>query len=448
MERITEVTRRDIIEIIKNGIVTNQFNQIFDFSYKVKMPYYGTLDELSFLARVYDLKKMPSYDKRHENAYDELKCHLYLGDYLDCWFFDDDRFMLGDGDGDKTLLKFVCEMFHPLVRDENSEWQLYLKKFNELLRNDGYEIYAARKISGKDEFDFREYKKIEFPSDLFSNRYKKMIDVHSEPKIDNISGMIDKRIKRSLCEVMDNYAEPLLIKPLRYDNLTEQSDACEYALKQLNGFLDTPCIDINAWKQGGNHYLDMVTSVFTPYLFDAIELQYAELSELEKSKFSEAVNEVFKQGDIFFKLNEDGLIELQEKAGNLFPLLQSLNEKITEPGLKELINTAWEYHNKSDIESHQIAVEKLWDAFERLKTYYCPSKKDSVSKLINKMSKEKKDYSELFDEEFSKLTKIGNSFRIRHHENGKIEIDDIRYCDYFYNRCMSLISLAIQFLQL
>ena len=45
------------------------------------------------------------------------------------------------------------------------------------------------------------------------------------------------------------------------------------------------------------------------------------------------------------------------------------------------------------------------------------------------------------------LTTIGNNFRIRHHETNKIDIVDIRHYDYFFNRCLALIALALQYLQ-
>ncbi|MCT0449644.1 hypothetical protein EFK69_10865 [Lactococcus lactis subsp. lactis] len=53
---------------------------------------------------------------------------------------------------------------------------------------------------------------------------------------------------------------------------------------------------------------------------------------------------------------------------------------------------------------------------------------------------------ELFNNEFRALTEIGNNFRIRHHETNKIDIIDIKYYDYLFNRCMSLIALVIQYL--
>lgn len=41
------------------------------------------------------------------------------------------------------------------------------------------------------------------------------------------------------------------------------------------------------------------------------------------------------------------------------------------------------------------------------------------------------------------LTDMGNKFRIRHHEKGKININDENYYEYFYNRCMSSLILVL-----
>ena len=62
------------------------------------------------------------------------------------------------------------------------------------------------------------------------------------------------------------------------------------------------------------------------------------------------------------------------------------------------------------------------------------------------MSGGKEPYQKLFEKEFQELTIIGNNFRIRHHETTKIDIEDNRHYDYFYKRCLSLISIAIQYL--
>ena len=72
--------------------------------------------------------------------------------------------------------------------------------------------------------------------------------------------------------------------------------------------------------------------------------------------------------------------------------------------------------------------------------------KDSADKIINDMADGKQPYITLFTDEFFALTKIGNDYRIRHHEMNKIDITNQRHYDYFFNRCLSLIALALQYL--
>ena len=74
-------------------------------------------------------------------------------------------------------------------------------------------------------------------------------------------------------------------------------------------------------------------------------------------------------------------------------------------------------------------------------------KKASVSKIVSDMAGGQAEYIDLFNTEFKALTDIGNNFRIRHHETSKIDITDIRHYDYFFNRCLSLISTAILYLK-
>lgn len=62
-------------------------------------------------------------------------------------------------------------------------------------------------------------------------------------------------------------------------------------------------------------------------------------------------------------------------------------------------------------------------------------KKKSCIKIISNISHNNVDYEEIFNQEFQELTNIGNRFRIRHHEIGKIEIIDPNYYDYLYHRC-------------
>lgn len=168
MKNITEVTRQDILDIIRDGFVVvydqpyfNEDSGNYETGFTAFMPFQGRLSELDFLSRVYDLENMPSHDSRYRNAYDDISCHLSWGDYEDFWFLGDRRFKLSRNDEDEPLLRFMCEMLHPAVRVENCPWKAYLQKFNELLRPDGYELCATKNISGRDVYEAKSLEHIE-----------------------------------------------------------------------------------------------------------------------------------------------------------------------------------------------------------------------------------------------------------------------------------------------
>ncbi len=158
MHNITEVTRRDIIDIIRNGFVGNEPQTKLDYyereyvdesSTKYKICYYGRLEEIDFLSRLYNLKTMPSNDSRFRNALGDIQQHTINNDDWEAdWVFTDSRFQLNNGD-DEILLNFLCEMFNPVVRNETQPWRKFLEIFNELLKADGYELIEKSHISGR-----------------------------------------------------------------------------------------------------------------------------------------------------------------------------------------------------------------------------------------------------------------------------------------------------------
>ncbi len=69
------------------------------------------------------------------------------------------------------------------------------------------------------------------------------------------------------------------------------------------------------------------------------------------------------------------------------------------------------------------ALEKLWDAWERIKTLEQPNdKKKSISILLDRTSKKPK-FRKMLEQEAFKLTDIGNNFMIRYTELNKTPIE-------------------------
>ncbi|MCH4239147.1 MAG: hypothetical protein LKF71_02615 [Oscillospiraceae bacterium] len=166
------------------------------------------------------------------------------------------------------------------------------------------------------------------------------------------------------------------------------------------------------------------------------------------SKYQNEINGIYKESGLLYTLTSERIVERIVENSSL----TSENEKnisaVKEKGTRELLTEAVILYKQPYSESQRDAVEKIWDAFERLKTYYTTlDKKHSAAKIVNDMAHGTTKFTDLFNAEFKALTDIGNTFRIRHHETDKIDITDTKYFDYFFNRCLSLIALAIQYLQ-
>lgn len=122
---------------------------------------------------------------------------------------------------------------------------------------------------------------------------------------------------------------------------------------------------------------------------------------------------------------------------------------VHESGLRQLLFEAVQLYKNPRPDINKLALDKVWDAFERLKTIYVDAdidKKHSVAEVVSKVSCGREVYGKLIDDEFKSLTTIGNTFRIRHHELDKIDLCDDNYVEYLFSRCFSLIALAIKYI--
>lgn len=427
MNRITEITRQDILNLFRNGLEIDGSGE----TQKVSYPYFGQLRELEFLKRIYDLKSLPSNDSGCEDAEQEILQHMLNNDaYPDCWVFKDKRFSLEDGD-DETYLNFLCEVFHPAVRLEKGYWKEFLKEINRLLQHDGYEIYPAEKLSDRDVYKSRNYERQEGKLFIpYSQRHAKEIKEKKKPL------PISRKARKQIYKFLERCnAESQAADGTGGDGNAGITEAVFYDLKQ---FYEPRCYNSEKEYVETDSLEDFIMSNFPSRVLDAIEL-FARHSKSED--FEAGINAILKLNGIMLKLSSGKIVDALDVR-----ISQSSLGDVEEAGLKGLLQEAVKYHDENNM---QIAVEKLWDAFERLKTYYHPrmDKKKSVNKIVNEMADNREEFRKLFDEEFKKLTEIGNNFRIRHHETDKCDIQDSRHFGYFYQRCLLLIKTALQYLE-
>lgn len=89
----------------------------------------------------------------------------------------------------------------------------------------------------------------------------------------------------------------------------------------------------------------------------------------------------------------------------------------------------------------QLAVEKIWDALERIKTLLNKEKKKGIVTICNNLGDELP--VDFFDAEYNLLTKVGNDYQIRHFETSKKSLENLETKKYLFFRALSLINLTL-----
>lgn len=133
---ISEVTRRAILDFLSTSDIH----------------WGGRLPDSEFLARLYDLAKLPSTDSRFSDAAGDIIQHRdNWMDWDDDWVFRDTRFNLLHAP-DEEFLRFLCETVHPVVRDNMEETGALVDAYNEYLEVDGWLLVQTTQLSGRPVF--------------------------------------------------------------------------------------------------------------------------------------------------------------------------------------------------------------------------------------------------------------------------------------------------------
>ena len=166
--------------------------------------------------------------------------------------------------------------------------------------------------------------------------------------------------------------------------------------------------------------------------------------ELGRSEFRDAVNLIFRRNGLIYDLTDDGEIERIAPAGFQEPLLRTLFNT-GDAELDRMLETARRkfLHPAESVRSE--ALEKLWDAWERLKTI--EPGKDKLSQVTALLDRaggfSGSKFREMLDLEARELTRVGNAFQIRHSETSQESLWASDHVDYLFQRLFSLIRLLL-----
>lgn len=164
---------------------------------------------------------------------------------------------------------------------------------------------------------------------------------------------------------------------------------------------------------------------------------------VNRKAFQEKINELFERNGLNYTLTDAGQIERVVPL----PLNLIIHRVVHTKDIKlnELVSDATGKMLLPKLEDRKLALEKLWDAFERSKTYFFDNgkvdKRKSVDRVLDKLSGNDTNFRQLLNDECLALTKIGNDYQIRHFEKGKIAIENSDEVDYLFYRMFSYINL-------
>lgn len=388
----------------------------------------GCENELSFLKRLYPLEKIPSYDSRYKNAESDIIQHTINNDDWElCWVFEDERFPLKNGT-DEDYLRFLIEVFNPEVCIESEVLNRYFSQIQGLLHNDGYELYASDYISGKPIYSWRflTAKEIKTTKYLpFSVRYE---DELKTKKI--VLPTIHKSDRKRVLDLMSQYEETCYLTTetgWNYTKLTK--DAMWDGIKEYY----PPRAFNNDKKYIETDNLEnFIMANYPQYMFDAVEL------------FNRFTREPLFEMEVNSTIARYGYKLVSGKIQMMEHFQTSIEIPHFDTDLKFLVQQAQVFVNAKNSDELQLALEKIWDAFERVKTEYNDKdKKKSLIELEKKISRGSKEIVDFMNEEFAFLTKLGNEYQIRHFERNKKSFPSEEIKMYFYNRCASLVNLCI-----
>lgn len=164
--------------------------------------------------------------------------------------------------------------------------------------------------------------------------------------------------------------------------------------------------------------------------------------EKGRAKFKEDVNLLFQRNGLAFELTGGQVRRIAPAV-----LHEALEQGVFNSGdndLDRLLETAREKFLHRSLDVRKEGLEKLWDAWERLKTVEPEANKPAQVKAILDKGAAEPVLRERLENEARELNFIGNNLMIRHTEVGKPPIGESAQVDYLFHRMFAMIRLLLK----
>jgi hypothetical protein len=164
--------------------------------------------------------------------------------------------------------------------------------------------------------------------------------------------------------------------------------------------------------------------------------------EKGECEFREEINRIFSRNGLAYELKDNGKIERLAPPILHESLVSAYFDTGDEALDKMLEDSRIKFLNVNP-KIRREAVERLWDCWERLKTLEDGDKKKSIETLLSKAAQCNDEFKKQLNDEATALTKIGNSFHIRHSEKNQCHLTDSAHFDYLFHRLFSMVQLLL-----
>jgi hypothetical protein len=160
-------------------------------------------------------------------------------------------------------------------------------------------------------------------------------------------------------------------------------------------------------------------------------------------EFVADVNRLLARNGIGFELTDEG------KATRLGPVLlrDALAGALFHSGDAETDRLLEDSHNlilSPRVEDRRNGLEKLWDAFERIKTLEPGNdNRAQTTALLDKTAQAPR-LRGFLENEAKELTTIGNNLQIRHFERTQEKLERPEEVDYLFHRMFSFIRFVLR----
>lgn len=161
-----------------------------------------------------------------------------------------------------------------------------------------------------------------------------------------------------------------------------------------------------------------------------------------QSEFRNRMNRLFSRNGLAFQLGDEGKI-IRLAPTVLREQLQAAEFQTGDATLDAMLGSARTKFLNPNPDVRREALERLWDAWERIKTIEPgKDKKAQATAILDKAASEP-NFRALLEREAMELTSVGNDFLIRHSETNRTAIQSNAHVDYLFHRLFSLVWMLV-----